>query len=233
MPFPAVTFCNLNPYKKSALLHIPEVAELLRVYNNISRHLGNRDEPPVDDEMPIGIRNKRASACDCDIKSQKPSSSSVHIFTSSHFTLCESRLPTYFAWDCAFTCCSKISKQGYKSRLAKLDNSDVINLLRNEGLLIDQFTWIGLFRYSAGQYHWCDAPTTCWSDSVNISKLCDICTEGLLGPSQGQSGGVNVNLQSPTELGFSIGPPVTTRILCEGKMNILCNCINNRTFRLH
>lgn len=57
LPFPAVTFCNLNPYKKSALTTMPEVAQLMKTYNQYA--MKNRNDTLSENNDQLRRNRKR------------------------------------------------------------------------------------------------------------------------------------------------------------------------------
>uniref|UniRef100_A0A8R1XSI2 Degenerin deg-1 n=2 Tax=Onchocerca TaxID=6281 RepID=A0A8R1XSI2_ONCVO len=56
--FPAVTFCNLNPYKKGLVQSVPSVKDTMDVYENAKSFRKNRKK---QQQLPIGITRKQHS----------------------------------------------------------------------------------------------------------------------------------------------------------------------------
>uniref|UniRef100_A0A0R3S766 Uncharacterized protein n=1 Tax=Elaeophora elaphi TaxID=1147741 RepID=A0A0R3S766_9BILA len=56
--FPAVTFCNLNPYKKSLVRSVPSVKDTMDVYENAKSF---RKGPAKQQQLPIGIIRKQSN----------------------------------------------------------------------------------------------------------------------------------------------------------------------------
>ncbi|CAG9529650.1 unnamed protein product, partial [Cercopithifilaria johnstoni] len=54
--FPAVTFCNLNPYKKTLIRSVPSIKDTMDVYENAKSFRKNR----VKQQLPIGIIRKQS-----------------------------------------------------------------------------------------------------------------------------------------------------------------------------
>ncbi|EFO24735.1 hypothetical protein LOAG_03749 [Loa loa] len=57
--FPAVTFCNLNPYKKSLVRSVPSVKDTMDVYENAKSF--RRDKSRIKQQLPIGIIHRQSN----------------------------------------------------------------------------------------------------------------------------------------------------------------------------
>lgn len=207
MPFPAVTFCNLNPYKKSALAKLPQLASLMNAYKSASQSDTANAVPSNDKTAPSntqkktnvanltqvqGNRYKRSSCSSC-------SGASYYETMTTDLSRIFKLLGVAVTWDCAFACCAQNAPAGFTgiSRVARLDNDTLINYLVKQLIIPlapptpQPWPWCGLKGDSSGNYYWYDDPTTISGPPVTAaSSICSNCVAG-------------------TSYGWSLGGPTT------------------------
>lgn len=169
-PFPAITFCNMNPYKKSALASMPEVAELVRLYSTASAPFPNATKEDSKRSKRSGDTVEAASAsCSCTYSNVTDA-----VFANSVYQRFSGTAET---WSCSFACCDRYAPDGKISRTAKIDNGALIGYLRRAGIITDIPAWIGLHGIQGG-YFWYSDPETPLENATDMSALCDTCQTG-------------------------------------------------------
>src|SRR4051794_26338209 len=92
-PFPAVTFCNMNPYKKSAIASMPEVAQLIQSYNKASQ-----TSRAAKSDKSIAKRRRKRQSCLCSY----PGGQWREAIANGHRYVW---MATNATWTCSFQCC--------------------------------------------------------------------------------------------------------------------------------
>lgn len=219
-PFPAVTLCNLNPYKKSVLDTIPQMVQLISHFTNASKATRNASaSSAVTDGSVVGRRRRQAAIvapyvvpyqCSCQTPIKE---TAIPPFSSVYY-----RLVNGYPWECALQCCSDNNpNQGLRAQLARFD-STVIQVLVNNSLIDGSPAWCDLWKDMSGSYHWYEDPNR----SVVITELCPNCMEDPTASQSNPNGAVTVKADAQ---GTKFANAVTNApVLCQCKLTKL-GCI--------
>lgn len=227
MPFPAVTFCNMNPFKKSPLQKIPALAELMNQYQEISNKPTTADNSQV--QAKESKRKKRAPPnCDCSkcnkLEHQTPyqppwTSVYARLGDKSEGDTC------WISWDCGITCCSEqgvidqVIPKGYtyaSIRLAHLNNQSIIDYLNSNTVINDDRAWIGMKSPSGLDYKWYDGQNACGPAVLN-----PMCSHRSAGP------GLVYRANSKPIFCIDQFSDMESNIICECKQPVLSQAFLN------
>jgi hypothetical protein len=202
-PFPAVTFCNMNAFKKSALQLSPEVAQLVKSYTD-SRNKKN-DTATNNQAMAVKTRKKRSNpslaSCSCNFMSPVKATYSSTLYV---------RYPSMsVSWACSFTCCAN-SPDGQNGRTAQFEGDALYTYLKNANVIAGLPTWTAMSQPTSGKYYWYSDSTTQSKGPFTLASLCTGCS------GMGMSGGGLLSFSSG-KFSYMFGTSGSTS-------NIYCEC---------
>lgn len=211
----------MNPYKKSALAAMPEVARLVNRYKNASDDETKGSQEKEENSKQRLERYKRAqppppvsAACTCNTANNK---------TSYNPALSNSTFVYFSAmsvdWNCGFSCCISTAPAGTWGRLAHISGDALYQDLMSKGVMPNSTTagyWIGMYSVpNSGTFYWYDCPGVATGSSVTPSEFCNNCR--IYSSATWTSGGVKAAFEnSQLFYGFTTYPTPTAPI-CECK----------------
>lgn len=224
--FPAVTFCNMNPYKRSALISMPEVARFIESYNKASKTESTPKTAGKPSESTSGKkRRKRSSPAVESCPYGCTNMGGYNIYTAADY-IYTAWHAFNVSWECGHTCCNYIglSYWGLPGRLARVDSSALINQLISSYVIDGTPSWIAMYGTGGNAYWYTDADTNSGYAVNTTSCLYSPSSVGshVAGWSWPLGGGITVKT-SPFVPGlytvqFGAWPPDATRpMICECK----------------